>query len=202
MITVGIVGGVASGKSTVAKYLAKLGAVVFDVDGIAHEVLNEPEVIAAARKRWGESVVDDQGALVRRAIAQRVFGDEPQHDAELVFWESQTHPRITDRIRRELKQLADSETGSEKVIVLDAAVLLKAGWEDFCDHLLFIDAPQADRLKRALERGWTAEHFADREASQISLEEKRKKSTLVIDNRVPLERTYEQVLNFWKSLSG
>lgn len=206
MVIVGIIGGVASGKSTIARKMKELGAQIFDADRIGHEVLAEPEVITAAKQRWGEEVVDSDGQLIRKAIADHVFGDNEQAATELKFWESKTHPRITQRVSEALEELkqqsGDGNSEIEtQVVVLDAAVLLKAGWDRFCDHLLFVDTPHENRLKRAIERGWTAEHFAAREAAQMDLGEKKKKATLVIDNGGSLERSYNQVRTFLKSLS-
>ena len=211
MITVGIIGGVASGKSTIAEKLESLGAHVFDADEIGHQVLDESAVIDAARGRWGDEVVDSDGRLIRSAIAAHVFAHDASPAAiakaaqELKFWESQTHPRITRRVAEDLRRLAEesaSQKSGNRVVVLDAAVLLKAGWDGLCDQLIFVDVPQETRLKRGLARGWSAEHFAAREAAQLPLEEKKKKATVVIDNGGTLDQTYEQVLGFWQSLSG
>lgn len=199
MITVGIIGGVASGKSTIAKRLEELGAFVFDGDRIGHEVLALPEVVSAAQRRWGEEVVAADGQLDRSAIARRVFGDDPQAVEELKFWESETHPRITQRVADALKSI--EEKTPNKIVVLDAAVLLKAGWQSLCDQIIFVDTPHKTRLARALDRGWTAEHFAAREASQVSVKEKREIASVLIDNAGDLDQTYEQVLEFWHGLS-
>ena len=228
MITVGIIGGVASGKSTISRRLAELGAVVLDADRIGHEVLAEPDVIAAAIERWGDEVVDSSGHLIRAAIAKRVFAAKESPTAiseatqELRFWESQTHPRITKRVTAVLKRLAEpqsewsssdesttnievptkkAESPTKNVVVLDAALLLRAEWDQFCDELIFVDVPHEIRLKRGLERGWTAEHFAAREAAQLPLDQKKEKATVVIDNGGALDQTYEQVLRFWQGLS-
>ena len=86
--------------------------------------------------------------------------------------------------------------------MLDAAVMMKAGWEKECDFLVFVDAPASLRLSRALQRGWKAEQFAARESSQISLAEKRAVSDFVIDNSGDLEQTYDQVVKVWHNLSS
>ncbi len=209
MLTAGILGGVASGKSTVSGKLQSLGASLVRADEIGHQVLKDPE-------------------LIRPAIAEHVFasGVSPESDAraarERMFWESQTHPRITRQVVEQLAQLrqfADrspdgsdrinytggaghgGRIGRESVVVLDAALLLEAGWERFCDVLLFVDAPRSLRLERAMLRGWSAEHFAAREAAQLSVEEKREKASVVIDNSGTMDQTYKQVLQFWDGLS-
>ena len=88
MFVIGLVGGIASGKSAVASQLASLGAEVIDADRLGHEVLDDPEVIAAAIDRWGNEILDQAGRLDRRAIAAHVFptGDEQvDHPPNLSF---------------------------------------------------------------------------------------------------------------------
>ena len=199
MKIIGIAGGIASGKSVVSARLESLGAFVLDADQIGHRVLARSEVIAAARQRWGNQVVDSQGQLVRSEIAARVFGGNAETQGELAFWESCTHPRITTELRATIERIRDS--GEYKAVVLDAPVMFKAGWHAMCDVIVFVDTPRELRLARAVRRGWSTDQFEDREASQTSLEEKRNLSSFVIDNSGYLEQTYEQVLSFWNSLS-
>jgi dephospho-CoA kinase len=199
MKIIGIAGGVASGKSVVSKKLESLGAFLIDADRIGHETLEKPLVIAAAKARWGDQVVGEDGRLVRATIAERVFGDSENQKSELAFWESCTHPHITRELSATLKRLNDS--GKYPAVVLDAPVMFKAGWHKMCDVILFVDANREVRLSRAIERGWSPEQFEDRELSQLPLDEKRKHCQFVIDNSGQLDKTYDQVLTFWNSLS-
>ncbi|NIP86562.1 MAG: dephospho-CoA kinase, partial [Planctomycetales bacterium] len=80
---IGIVGGVASGKSLAAEYLRQLGAVVLDGDRAGHEVLRQPEVIAACRQRWGATILDGAGQIERGKVAAMVFGGSAEAAAEL-----------------------------------------------------------------------------------------------------------------------
>ncbi len=199
MFVIGIAGGVASGKSVVAAELARRGAAVIDADQLAAEVLSSPDVVAIARQRWGDAVVDATGKLCRSAIAQRVFGKDASADAELAFWESVTHPRITARM---LSQLRSWQTeGRLPAVIVDAPVMFKAGWDRYCDQLIFVDAPYEQRLDRAIARGWTEADLQNRERSQLPLEEKRRRATTVLDNSGTLEDTYEQVRKYWQALS-
>ena len=196
---VGLLGGVASGKSIVAHQFAALGAEIIDGDQLGHIVLGEPDVIELLRQRWGTGVVDGDGRLDRREIARRVFS-EP---AELAYLEQVTHPRIRRLIQKRIEAIREQcrRLQCSQVVVLDAAVMLKAGWDVFCDSILYVDASPDTRKKRAIERGWTNQQFEQREAAQVSIEEKRRRSDIVIDNEGGLEQTYEQVLKAWKSLS-
>ncbi|MEM8679538.1 MAG: dephospho-CoA kinase [Planctomycetota bacterium] len=197
--TIGLLGGVASGKSAVAECFTRLGCVVLDGDQFGHRVLEQVAVQEAAVARWGPQVMNE-GVIDRKQIALRVFGQEDANAAELQFWESITHPRIGALLAEEIARLRAA--GGCGGIVLDAAVMMKAGWEKECDFLVFVDAPASLRLSRALQRGWKAEQFAARESSQISLAEKRAVSDFVIDNSGDLEQTYDQVVKVWHNLSS
>jgi dephospho-CoA kinase len=194
----GVVGGVASGKSTVAGQFARLGAAVIDADRVGHEVLREPAVQEAIRAAWGDGVFGPDGHVVRPAVARIVFAPPPDGPRELARLEAITHPRILARLREEMARLqADASMGA---IVLDAAVMTKSGWDKLCDRLVFVEVPREVRLVRAQARGWSAEEFSAREASQPLPSEIRRQADVVIDNSGPPEETYRQVERFWRSL--
>lgn len=192
---IGLLGGVASGKSLVARQFAGLGAGLLDADRAGHETLREPEVIAALRNRFGDGVLDLEGQIDRRALAARVFGDSTEHQQNRIFLERLTHPRIGERLEDQAEQLA---AAGHTVAVLDAAVMLRAGWNRVCDCIVFVDAPDAVRLARALSRGWTEAEFHAREAAQESLETKRGFADHVIENSGKAEYTQSQVEQFWR----
>ena len=198
MQIIGILGGVASGKSLVARQLEQLGAVVLDGDALGHEVLRGPEVIGAVRDRWGEKAIAG-GEVDRAAVARIVFADSAEGRRELKFLEELTHPKIGELLRRRLDELAAA--GQAPAVVLDAAVMLKAGWDGHCDRIVFVDAPREVRLARACERGWSEEVFSAREAAQESLGAKRERADVVIDNSVSQELTQAQIEHLWHSLA-
>ena len=198
MIVIGVVGGIASGKSLVAQQLAQLGAEVLNADRVGHQVLEEPEVRLALCERFGGSIVDKHGLIDRAAVARIVFAPPPDGPRELEFLEQVTHPRIKERLGQQLQEMA--QRGAE-VAVLDAALLLRAGWHTFCDRIVFVDAPGPLRQQRAAERGWDLGQMARREAAQEPLEEKRRRADWVIDNSGPMEHTFSQVHAFWQSLA-
>jgi dephospho-CoA kinase len=200
MKVIGILGGVASGKSFVAEQLKKLGAVVLDADACGHEVLREPEVIEALRDRWGDDVISADGQIDRAAVASIVFVDTKEGRRELEFLEKLTHPKIGERLRQRLDELAVA--GQTPAVVLDAPVMLKAGWDGHCDRIVFIDAPREVRLARARQRGWNEEVFSAREAAQESLDAKRECADVVIDNSGSTELTQAQIEHLWQSLAG
>lgn len=197
---IGIIGGVASGKSLVAKLLAERGAHVLSADEAGHAVLREPEVEQIALDRWGPSIFGPEGHIDRRKLAKLVFAGSPQAAGELAYLEQVTHPRIGARLLTELQSwLNDSNTPA---VVLDAAVMFKAGWNKFCNHIVYVEAPRELRVWRARQRGWSQDDFERREAAQESLQEKKQCADLVIDNAGTPAATRAQLDALWESWVG
>ncbi len=198
MIILGLLGGVASGKSLVARQLAELGAVVLDADQAGHEALRLPCTEKAARQRWGDAVFGPDGHIDRSRLAQIVFAPPPKVQENGNSSEELTHPEIGRRLAAQAKAIkADSP-----LAVLDAALILEAGWDKLCDCYAFIDVPREVRLARALQRAWTEGDFAAREAAQESLDCKRARADLIIDNSGSIEHTQAQVQRLWHFLIG
>lgn len=154
MIVVGLVGKIGAGKSTVARAMADLGAEVIDADRIAHDVLAEPEVVAAIAARYGAEVLDDTGRVRRPRLAERVFGPTPAHDAALAELEAIVHPRVRGRIDERLAAIAAAPAGVRPLVVLDVPLLMQAGWDRRCDRLVRVDCDEAERRRRVDLRGW------------------------------------------------
>ena len=200
MKILGLLGGVASGKSLVARQLAELGAVVLDADRAGHEALRLPRVEAAARQRWGDAVFGPDGHIDRSRLAKIVFAPPPDGPRERKFLESLTHPEIGRRLAAEAE--AEAKKTDCPLVVLDAALILEAGWDKLCDCFAFVDVPREVRLARALQRGWTEGDFAAREAAQESLDSKRARADVIIDNSGSAEHTQAQVQRLWQFLVG
>lgn len=197
MRVIGLLGGVASGKSLVAREMARLGAAVLDADRAGHEALRMAHVEAAARARWGERVFGPDGRLDRARLAAVVFGPGPGAEEERKYLEERTHPEIGRLLAAEAASLAASDAAAA---VLDAPLLLEAGWDRLCGKLVFVDAPREVRLARARKRGWNEPEFAAREAAQLPLDEKRRRADAVIDNSGPAQHTRAQVERVWPAL--
>jgi dephospho-CoA kinase len=195
MLILGLVGGIASGKSVVANMLRDLGAVVLDADKAGHAVLREPQVIDAIKQRWGDRVLDPNGQVSRRAVAKIVFA--AGNEAERLFLQQLTHPRIETLLKAELEHIRNSPN-PPPVVAIDAALLFEAGWDKLCDKILYVDAPRDVRLERAVARGWSAEQFAAREAAQMPLAEKAARSHIVIRNARTLENIREVLRLTWR----
>ena len=155
----------------------------------------------AIRDRFGEEVVGADGQLSRPARLRpaSVFGNAPSAAADRQFLEQLTHPRIGELLGR---QAADLEAAGKQVLVLDAPLLMEAGWDKFCDKTVFVEAPREVRLERARGRGWSDAEFNAREAAQVSLDVKRDRADVVLDNSGSPEATREQVKRLWQSLVG
>jgi dephospho-CoA kinase len=174
---VGIIGGIGSGKSLVAAEFAAHGGHLISADQLGHEALRHPDVKAQVVARWGEAVLDADGEIDRKRLAAIVFADANERKA----LEAMTHPFIGRRIREEI---AKARSAAEvRLIVLDAAVMLEAGWHGVCDRVVFVNAPRESRLRRLTEkRGWSAQEAEKRELAQMSVDEKRLHADAVVEN--------------------
>ncbi len=174
-MVIGLVGGIGAGKSTVADCLAEAGCEVVRADRIAHKVLGRPEVIARLVAMWGDAVLDHHGAIDRGRLAGIALHDTRERGR----LEALLHPLIKESCR----QAIASVDPTVRAVILDAPLLLEAGLGDWCDHIVFIDAPEGARHARAEARhGWIAGEAARREALQMPLDEKRRKSDHVLVN--------------------
>ena len=140
-------GGVASGKSLVARQLAALGAGVLDADRAGHEVLRLPHVEAAARQRWGEAVFGPDGRIDRGRLAAIVFRPRPEGRARTEVPGTVDPSGNRPPAARAGRRLGGG--GQRGGRALDAPLLLEAGWDKLCDKMVFVDAPWEARLARA-----------------------------------------------------
>jgi len=181
---IGLIGGIGSGKSQVARVFAEeAGAKVISGDALGHEALRQPEVREQVVRRWGNAVLDERGEVDRRKLGGIVFADPSELDA----LEALVHPWITRRIGEEL-------TATVGLVVLDAAILLEAGWSNVCDLLVYVNVPRDVRQERvARQRGWSAEEVEAREHAQMPLTEKARMAHDTLDNSGPLDALRPQV---------
>lgn len=186
----------ASGKSTVSEILRTLGAQILDADRIGHQVLLDEEIKRRIRARWGDRVFGDDGEILRPRLGELVF--RPDQPEELQALEQITHPEIGRRIRQKIDEMRSGTTCP--MLVLDAPVMIKAGWHRDCDVILFIETPRQRRLEFARNRGWDETGLERREAMQTDLDIKRKMATHVITNNGTFRELEEQVLAFWSEV--
>lgn len=190
---IGLVGGVGAGKSHVARRVSSLrSGLVITADEIGHQVLTFPTVKDRLRREWGEAIFDKHGAIDRKHVGQLVFGDSPAAVQRRELLESIVHPLITEEMHRQISS-AREQPGINAVF-LDAPLLLEAGWNEFCDVVVFVESSPANRLERVTRtRGWTQEELERREASQLPLEAKRAKCDFSIHNDDSLRGSEELV---------
>lgn len=188
MRIIGLTGGIASGKSTVASMLRKLGIPVVDADQIAREVV-EPghpahrDIIA----EFGEAMLDSSGKIDRKRLGAKVFGDATAR-ARL---EAITHPRIREETARRLSAIA---TQGHDLAVYDAALLVETGGRAMVDALVVVNSSKHTQVRRLRERDGLSEQDAKlRLDAQWPLEEKIKVADYLIDNDGSLEDTQAQV---------
>jgi dephospho-CoA kinase len=184
---IGLIGGIGAGKSAVAAAFARRGGVVLGGDEIAHQALRDPEVRGRIVERWGADLLDDKEEIQRRKLGAIVFADPK----ELRALEALVHPWVKERIAREVARLQADAAAA--FVVLDAAVMLEAGWNHVCDRLVFVDAPRSQRVQRVAARGWSEEEMKRREAAQLPLTEKAARADYVLNNSTTLEHLQRQV---------
>jgi dephospho-CoA kinase len=199
MKVIGLLGGIASGKSLVARELERLGATIIDADRAGHDVLRYPNVKQAARQRWGNAIFGAAGEIDRKALAAIVFARTDAGRRELEHLERLSHPEIGRLLNQQMEQLREQGV---RAAILDAPVMLKAGWDRFCDEIWFVDAPYETRLARAKSRGWTAEDFHAREIAQEPVDRKRELADFVLDNSGDIAYTRGQIERLWQRLGG
>ena len=176
-VTVGLLGGIASGKSTVAAELARLGAHVIDADRVAHRVLRDGAVKQKIRRRWGDEAFTRSGAVDRKKLAARAFATKREQQALVRI----THPPILRSIRDEIAHVAHRR--QPQIVVLDAALLAESGLAELCDITVFVSCDQERRTSRATaERGWPPGEVERRERYQRSLNEKQRCAGYVLHN--------------------
>ncbi len=184
-LVLGLLGGIASGKSTVARDFEAEGFLLIEADQIAKELLQEPQVIKALIAHFGRKILKTGGVIDRKKLADLVFNQQ----SERVFLEKLLHPKVRDKIRKELKQASDSKHPS----VLDVPLLLEGGLFELCDVLVFISVDEVERRKRAMARGMDPKDWAARETIQAPLERKLAISHFEIDNSQGEQKTKKQV---------
>ncbi|MDP6636830.1 MAG: dephospho-CoA kinase [Phycisphaerae bacterium] len=185
---IGIIGGIGSGKTTVADEFANLGCAVIDADAIGHKLLGSAEVQSELRERWGEAIFNASGEVDRAILAGIVFAS---HD-ELEALNGILHPRIRREMAREVGEARADD--SVEAIVLDAALLMEAGWDTLCNCVIFVDTPDNDRFQRVSEeRGWERDDWSSREKMQISLDIKRSRCDYSIDGSSSVSHLRQQV---------
>jgi dephospho-CoA kinase len=193
---IGILGGIASGKSTVAAEFEKLGCAVIDADEIAHGLLAEGSVRAGVARLFGSDVLDACGEIDRRRLAGRVFADATQ----LAALNSVLHPRVLRRVEELIAQY--NEDPQCTAVVLDMPLLVEVGWADRCDRLVFVDCDWQRRVERAKSKGLASERkIKIRENFQISLDRKKELADNTVDNNSDFSTLVRQIKSIFSDIT-
>lgn len=196
-MVLGLTGHIASGKSTVARAFARLGAVIIDADQLAREVVQPgSRVLAAIVRRFGEEVLMSDGVLDRSALGSVVFSD-PTALSDLNHL---THPAIRDLACR---RLIEAQQLNAPLIVYDAALLYEVGADQLVDKVLLVMVDKNVQLHRLMARnGLNREEALQRISAQSGLVEKMKKADYVIDNSGSEEELAARIADIWRELTG
>ena len=197
MLIVGLTGGIATGKSTVAAMLRRRGARVVDADALVHgaERPGQPAYNDIVR-RFGGGVLAPDGSIDRAALGKLVFDDAgARRDLEAI-----THPRVRELIAQEV---AAAAAAGDEVAIIDIPLLFETGRADQFSGVLLVYAPPDVQVQRLRERSGLSEDEArKRLAAQLSIDEKRQRATWVIDNSGALSATEEAVARWWDEISS
>ena len=193
MLTIGLTGGIGSGKSTVAQILGELGAPILDADKVAHTTYAPgapayDAVIAA----FGAQVVAPDRTIDRKKLGSIVFGNpERLNQLTSIVW-----PATRESIRR---NVADLRAGGAKLpIVVEAAILIEANWQPLFDEIWLVRASREQVVTRIeSQRGLKPAETEARIRAQLSDEERAKHATLVIENNGSLEELREMLKTVW-----
>jgi dephospho-CoA kinase len=189
---VGLTGGLASGKSTIAKILADRGVPIFDADAAVHGLYRAGgEGAAAVAELFGREMVDTMSGVDREALAARVLGN----DRARLQLEAAIHPLVRRQVSEWLESLHN-----EPVAVVEAALLVETGSYRDYDVLMVAWCQPKQQLERAVTRGLPAERARGLINAQLPLDEKKEVADVVVDNRGNLEDLAQEVDRAWTQI--
>ncbi|RED56536.1 dephospho-CoA kinase [Cohnella lupini] len=193
-MNIGLTGGIATGKSTVAKLLTERGAILIDLDGIAREIVEpgQPSLVAVS-ERFGQAVIQEDGRLDRKKLGSLVFADPAERKA----LEAILHPAIRAVMK---ERMAYHEKNSpDRLVVVDVPLLFESGLESYFQRIMVVYVSREEQLNRLIERDkMTAPEALKRLEAQMDIEDKKRKADILIDNGGSLARTEEQIERFWR----
>ena len=188
---IGLTGGIASGKSTVSKYLAEKGFKVYDADKIAKNISEEKYVQEEIIATFGDKILDKNGNVDRKKLKEIVF----ENKDKLEKLNGIIHPKVIDFYKK-LK-----EKNIDEVIIFDVPLLFESGLDKICDKILVVISDYEVQLDRIVERDKIDRELASKIVkAQLSNEERIKKADVVIENNSNLEDLFEKVERFCETI--
>ncbi|OGN94838.1 MAG: dephospho-CoA kinase [Chloroflexi bacterium RBG_13_50_10] len=195
MLVIGLTGNFGTGKTTVSQILAKLGAIVIDADKLGHLLLQpDTETYKEILTTFGKSILKPNGEIDRNKLGKLVFDD----NTALTRLNQIMHPRIYDIVRQTMEGYRQA---GARVVVLEAALLIEAGWIPLLDQVWVTIAPEdtvAKRLKKA--RGLSEEQFLARLRTQMPQQEKARRADVVINTDCSPNELRARVTELWRRL--
>ena len=196
MLLIGVTGGIACGKTEVAKVFQKKGAAILSGDQIGKEVVEKNKsVLKDLVQAFGESILSKNGKLNRRKLGQIVFASQKaKEELNRII-----HPHLLRELRQRIKHLRNRCKVS--VVVVDAALIVEWGLEKELDYLVFVESKREDKIKRLREeKGYTRREALDRIKSQLPEKVKKRKADFVIRNDKGLAELRQRAERAWRDL--
>ncbi|KIL35538.1 dephospho-CoA kinase [Cohnella kolymensis] len=193
-MNIGLTGGIATGKSTVARLLTERGAILIDLDGIAREVVQpgQPSLLRIG-ERFGQAVLNDDGSLNRKKLGSIIFADPAERKA----LEQILHPAIR-AVMKDRMAYHEKET-PDQLVVVDVPLLYESQLESYFEQIMVVYVPRDEQLKRLMQRDeLTVEEAERRLAAQMDIEDKKRRADIIIDNSGSLAHTERQIERYWR----
>ena len=195
-LIIGILGGIGSGKSSVAAEFAKLGCAVIDADRIAHQLIDTERIVRQIREVFGAEVFDADGNIDRAALGERTF----ENSENVAKINDILHPEVLIKCGQ---LIAEYNNADIKAIILDLPLLIEVGWDKKCDILIFVDCPESIRAARTEKKARLSKKLLKkRENFQISLDNKLKIAHYTINNHSDLSALADQVVRIFSIITN
>jgi dephospho-CoA kinase len=192
---IGLLGGIGSGKSSVASILGDLGCAVIDADQLAREVMDDKDIVDTVKVVFGPEILTSDGTINRAKLAENVFSDM----AMLERLTAIIHPPVLKQTERLLAEYLAAPSVS--AVVLDVPLLMEANWHKRCDILVFVESELSIRQQRVKRNGrFSADQIKKRENFQISLEKKKEIAQYSIQNNSDLSDLAGQVAQVYSAI--
>jgi len=189
---IGLTGNIGCGKTTVAHMFEDLRVEVIEADGIGHQLLEKEKIKKRVVSIFTESILNAQGNILRKKLRNLVFKDKKK----LELLNSILHPLMVKEIKKKIGM------SRSNLVIIDAAVLLEAGWDSLVDKILVVTTPYHTQLKRIKDQSdFSAVEIKGIMKAQFPQSEKIKRSDFVIENEGSIDRTRQQVRKIWEKLN-